>query len=295
LIVLAASLAGTAILSLFLARTISAPLGHLTRVAERIAAGDRPQPLQLGRRDEIGQLARAIDKMANNLEDRARVTRELAANISHEFKSPLTSIRGASELLLEGAAEDPLVRLRFLRNILADAHRLDRLVSRLLELSRAEADAGPFEEFDYEQLVREAAQQANGPATVWVDTRASHRIRARRVQLASVVGNLLDNAQQFAAESTDVHIAVEDQADGSIQTRVHNDGPVISEANLTRIWDRFFTTRADQGGTGLGLPIVSTIIAAHGGSVAVQSHPAQGTTFQFVLPAALVVRTVRKP
>ena len=103
--VLVAALFATAVLSLFLAATIARPLSRLSRIARRIAAGNRRESLALGRHDEIGHLARAFDAMARKLDDRARGAAQMAADISHEFKSPLTSIRGAAELLLEGAAE----------------------------------------------------------------------------------------------------------------------------------------------------------------------------------------------
>src|SRR6185295_1081676 len=94
------------------------------------------------RRDEIGQLARAVEGMTDELERRAHDARTLAADLGHEFKTPLTGIRGAAELLREGAADDPEARDRFLAMILADAARLDRLVSRLMELARVEDDRG---------------------------------------------------------------------------------------------------------------------------------------------------------
>ncbi|HEY3353617.1 MAG TPA: ATP-binding protein [Polyangia bacterium] len=286
--VLLGAVGATAVLSLFLAWTISRPLGRLTRLAARIAAGDRTAQLALERRDEIGQLARAFDAMTRRLDERARYIGELSANISHEFKSPLTSIRGAAELLLDGAAEDPGARARFLENILADSQRLDRLVTRLLELSRVEADPVPTEVLDYEALVREAADHASGAAPVEVHYRArAMHLLGRRAHLASVVGNLVDNAQAFAAPGTTITITVA-EADGgaALRTSVHNLGAPISEANLERIWHRFFTTRAQAGGTGLGLPIVASVVSAHGGTVAVTSSAAEGTTFSFELPAA---------
>jgi two-component system, OmpR family, sensor histidine kinase ChvG len=154
--ILAVVLAITAVLSLFLAATIARPLGNLIRTANRIAAGSRGESLRLERRDEIGDLARAIDEMARRLDQRAEETAALAADISHEFKSPLTSLRGAAELLLEGAGADPAARTRFLRNMLADTQRLDRLVTRLLELSRLEADSAPPVELDLRDVVAEA-------------------------------------------------------------------------------------------------------------------------------------------
>jgi len=283
--ILAGALAATAILSLFLAGTISRPLTRLTRVAERIAAGDRTVRIRLERRDEIGQLARAFDRMARKLDDRARDVAQLAADISHEFKSPLAGIKGAAELLVDGAADDPVARTQFLENILADEERLDRLVTRLLELSRVQADPAPDEVLDYEAVVREAAGRSHGPAKVEVVYRASRtQLRGRRAHLVSAVRNLVDNAQQHAAPGSAIEVRVCDGPGGSLRTSVHNRGDPITEANLVRIWDRFFTTRADQGGTGLGLPIVRAVIEAHGGSVSVRSSAEEGTTFEFDLP-----------
>jgi two-component system sensor histidine kinase ChvG len=285
--VLLAALAATVVLSLFLSGTISRPLVRLMRQAERIARGDRSARLKLARRDEIGKLARSVDSMAQKLDERARFVAELSANISHEFKSPLTGIRGAAELLLEGAADDPAARQRFLGNILADADRLDRLVTRLLELSRVEADPAPLETVDYEALVREVAEQSTGGAEVELSYSARRSdLPGRRAHLRSVLQNLIDNAQQHADDGTTIRVRVAAGTKGMLRTTVTNRGPVISEANLERIWERFFTTRSDEGGTGLGLPIVAAVVRAHGGTVSVASSERHGTTFTVELPAA---------
>jgi two-component system sensor histidine kinase ChvG len=209
----------------------------------------------------------------------------MAADISHEFKSPLTSIRGAAELLLEGAAEDPQARARFLGNILEDAGRLDRLVSRLLELSRLEADEMPFEEIPLDPFVAEVVASAAGPAVPVIVQQRTARAswRGRPGQLGSALRNLIENARQHAARGTGVTVTVED-AGGGLCFVVHNHGEAISEANLGRIWDRFFTTRAASGGSGLGLPIVAAAVTAHGGRTFVSSDEVAGTTFGFELP-----------
>lgn len=292
LLTLLASLGVTVVFSWFLSGTISRPLTHLTRVAERIARGDRTQRLTLERRDEIGQLARAFDRMEQRLDDRARYIAELSADISHEFKSPLSGIRGAAELLAEGAADDPDARQRFLNNILLDAERLSRLVSRLLELSRAEASDAPSAVFDYEALVREVAQRVEqariAGAVVPIDVVYHHpqtQLFGRPALLASVLSNLLENATQHAAPNSRVELRISRSPRGAVSTEVHNHGSPISEANLTRIWDRFFTTRAEAGGTGLGLPIAKTIVESHGGTLTVQSSAEHGTVFRFELPS----------
>lgn len=284
LVVFAITLVTTLVISLFLSATISQPLASLTKAAAAIAAGDRQRVLELGRDDEIGRLAAAFARMRDRLDARANDVAALAANVSHEFKSPLTSLRGAAELLLDGAAEDPVARDRFLRNILADSRRLDRLLTRLLELSRIEADAASDERLDWGTLVRETCESRRD-APLDLDPSAAVAVLGRRQALSSAVGNLVDNALQHAATGTrvTVRIALEN---GAIRTKVHNHGAPISPANLPRIWDRFFTTRAGEGGSGLGLPIVLAAARAHGGRVEVESSAGRGTTFTLVLPVA---------
>jgi two-component system, OmpR family, sensor histidine kinase ChvG len=300
-VILAAAVAVTAILSLFLAATIARPLSRLTRIAERIAAGDRRQTLALKRRDEIGQLARAFDAMTRRLDARAHYTSELAANISHEFKSPLTSIRGAAELLREGAVDDLPAREKFLGNIIEDTARLDRLVTRLLELSRLEADTTATEHFDYEALVREvvdhearaleiADDPAHGaPAPGKKQLELFYRSKTtqlcgRRSHIVSALQNLIDNAVQHAEPGTAISVVVSDGPGGVVRTTVTNRGPIISAATMQRMWDRFFTTRVRQGGTGLGLAIVTSIAEAHGGTASATSTAEHGTTFCLDLP-----------
>jgi K+-sensing histidine kinase KdpD len=98
---------------------------------------------------------------------------------------------------------------------------------------------------------------------------------------------LLDNAQQHASQGSEIEVRVTDGASGRVRTLVHNEGPAIGEANLGRIWDRFFTTRANEGGTGFGLPIAKAVVEAHGGTIGVESSEEAGTTFWFEVAAGL--------
>jgi signal transduction histidine kinase len=116
----------------------------------------------------------------------------------------------------------------------------------------------------------------------WTATRT--QLEGVRSHLATALANLVDNAQQHAAPGSTVTVRVTDAPDGRLRVEVANLGTPISEANLPRIWDRFFTTRGDRGGTGLGLPIVASVVAAHGGTVAVTSSAEDGTRFSFELP-----------
>ncbi len=267
--VLVFSVCGTALLTLLLATTIARPLGALTRRAQRIAARQSVETAdRLTRRsDEIGQLARAIEAMTDELERRARDARTLAADISHEFKTPLTGIRGAAELLRDGAAEDPEARDRFLAMIVDDTARLDRLVSRLLELARVEDDRGAALPVEVGELAR-ACGRRPWPSPVEVTCDEDVVIWGRSTTLASAIENLIANATQHAEDGTAVQVVVEGR-DAAVRVIVANHGPPLSPVARTRVWDRFYSTRTAEGGSGLGLAIVRSVALAHGGSAGV--------------------------
>jgi len=283
--VLAATLALTSLVTLVLATTIARPLGRLTRRAERIAARQPALPDRLVERaDEIGQLARAVEAMTVELERRAHDARTLAADLSHEFKTPLTAIRGAAELLRDGASDEPADRDRFLAMILDDAARLDRLVSRLLELARVDDDRAVELPVDLVGLARACAARpwpvavelaiapagTAGPAAE--PPVGELRVSGRRTQLAAALENLVANATQFATPGTPVRIILGHRPalgrkPAAVRITVTNHGPALSPAARTRVWDRFYSTRTASGGSGLGLAIVRSVALAHGGAV----------------------------
>ncbi len=288
--VAAGSLVVALALALFLALTISRPLRKLTIAARRIANGERGVKLKLSGRDEVADLARAFDDMAHELDARLAYISELAANVSHEFKTPIASIRGAAELLRDGAAEDPGARARFLGNILGDSERLTALVSRLLELSRIESAREPAVPFDYRALVEDvvARYRASSQRDIVLDYNARHaHLSGSAEQLDSVLGNLLDNALRFSPADSTVTVRVARGDGDTLRTEVSDRGRGLSEANQARVWDRFFTTARGEGGTGLGLSIVRAVVESHGGRVGLESTEGQGTVFWFVLPRRL--------
>jgi two-component system, OmpR family, sensor histidine kinase ChvG len=285
--VFALTLGLTAVLTLALALSISRPLERLARAARRITQGDSGVSVPLGGGGEISELAGEFARMTRRLEARQRYISEFAADVAHEFKSPLTSIRGAAELLDEGADEDLEARRHFLGNIKLDAARLDRLVSRLLELSRIEASEQLPQPVDLRALVERAVARSEGPETpITLSYEANVRaILARESDLETALLNLLDNAQRFSPEGKAVRLSVHGDATGSqIVLRVSDDGPGIAPEYLPRLFDRFFTTDAERDGTGLGLAIVKSVVTAHGGSVSVQTSLGTGTSFELRLP-----------
>ncbi len=282
--VLAVAFLLTGLVTLLLALSISRPIGRLSRAAKRVAAGEPDVVIPIGGGGEIEELGQSFALMKDRLDARLRYISEFSADVAHEFKSPLTSIRGAAELLGEGAADEPDARARFLRNIELDVARLDRLVVRLLELSRIEASSEAMTPVDLAALLDRAADRAiapDQPVLVKVDGPIAP-VRGRETDLDTALLNLLDNAVRFSPPGVPVEVTAHAHG-AAVEIDVTDGGPGISEKNLPRIFDRFFTTDADKDGTGLGLSIVKAVIEAHGGAIHVESRPGE-TRFRVRLP-----------
>ncbi|MFO0696213.1 MAG: ATP-binding protein [Polyangiales bacterium] len=289
--VLAVASAITVTVTLLLAFSISRPLGRLAKAARRIAKGERDVSVPVSGSGEIRELGEAFATMTARLEERLRYASDLAADVAHEFKSPLTSIRGAAELLAEGAADDPEARIRFLGNIALDVERLDRLVSRLLELGRIEASSQDPTPVDVVALAERVAERSESPdVRVRVERETpALLVLAREADLETALANLVENAVKFSPEGGEVVLRVSADAQRA-RLSVEDRGPGIPEENLPRLFERFFTTDAERNGTGLGLAIVRAVARAHGGDVEVRSAPGEGATFTLLLPRPRAAR-----
>ncbi|MET0744894.1 MAG: HAMP domain-containing sensor histidine kinase [Microvirga sp.] len=279
-------------MALFTGYTVSRPIRAVTEQAKAAAAGERvvmPRTRRSATR-EADELWSSITSMARTLEQRADFIRAFAAEVSHEFKTPLAAIRGAVEISRDHA--DTMTRQErdhFLANIGADVERLDRLVRRLLELARAEAP-GPVmvEDVDLGQAVREAAApfQAAG-LSVDVDAPPGTVIvRTAHEALHAALSNLLDNIRQHAGDGAQARISWRvDKTARHVALRVSDNGRGISAGNADRVFDRFFTTARNTGGTGLGLSIVQSRLEACGVSIRLVAAQA-GAAFLITLPLA---------
>jgi len=287
--VLLVALALTLMLTLVLAWSISRPLSRLSRAARRIVSGERGVDVPVGGGGEIGDLSRAFATMTERLDGRMRYISEFTADVAHELKSPLTSIRGAAELLGEGAADDPEARARFLANIELDAERLDRLVVRLLELSRLDSSQEPMEPFDVGAVVDRVVARTHSeeqPVEVHWHTPV-RRWSGRERDVERALLNLVENGLRFSEFGVPVEVHVRQVPEGRLAIEVRDHGPGVPEADRQRIFERFFTTDADRSGTGLGLAIVRSVAEAHGGGVELESQPDGGALFRVILGAGL--------
>lgn len=289
LTVLGAAIGLAVLLTLLLSYAISRPIERLALAARRISGGESGVQVPVAAGGELRELALAFREMTEKLEARHRFISDFAADVAHEFKSPLTSIRGAAELLSEGADDDPEARRRFVRNIELDAERLERLVARLLELSRIETSEESPQLVDLRLVLERAIDRSctpDGPVSLRYGATV-HRVRARESDLEAALVNLLDNALRFSPPGVPVTVDVSDRGAEQIDIRVTDEGPGIDPRILPRVFDRFFTTDADRDGTGLGLAIVQTVARSHGGAVSVQSEHGRGASFTFSLPVGV--------
>jgi signal transduction histidine kinase len=274
-------------LAWFAGHTVVRPTRQLAAMARRVARGETHavEPLPLPMTREAQSLSESIVTMARTLEARADYVRDLALGISHEFKTPLTGIRGGAELLRdhldEMSAEE---RRKFLSNILADTERLERLVRRILELARADSLAPRGDEScDLARATNEMVAEARrkGQRVSVAEMAAALPASIDRASFDIVLSNLLENAQQHGGKGVSVVVSGRSDSDQAI-VDVRDDGIGVSKGNANRIFDRFFTTARDSGGTGLGLAIARQRVMAFGGDLALVSSD-RGAAFQIRL------------
>jgi two-component system phosphate regulon sensor histidine kinase PhoR len=224
-----------------------------------------------------------------------RVRRDFVANVSHEFKTPLTAIQGFAETLLGGALDDATNRRRFVEIIRDHSARLDRLTDDLLKLARIEAGKLDleFSPVDVAALVESCVQttrfrSAQKQLTLSVDCPASlPPVRGDARRLAEVLQNILDNAAQYTPAGGIISIQATAE-DGQVRIGVTDTGIGIPRDDLQRIFERFYRVDAarsrEAGGTGLGLSIAKHLVEAHGGRIEVESEVGHGSTFSILLP-----------
>lgn len=289
------------LLSLFLARTIVRPLRHLADAATRVRLGrarDVVVPRLPSRRDEIGQLARALSDMTQALRVRIDAGEDFAADITHELKNPLASLRSAVEGLER--VDQPHLRAQLLAIASDDVRRLDRLITDISEASRVDAQLSRthFERIDMGSMIgaiveaRMARMREGESRIAFARPRlGSAVVQGEPSRLVRVLENLLDNACSFSPPDGIVTISAT-QAGEQVVIRIEDDGPGVPRDQREVIFRRFHSVRPASEGfgkhSGLGLAIARTIIEAHGGTISAldRDDAARGACFEIRLPAA---------
>ncbi len=274
--VLIVSLIGTLTIAYVLTRAVTKPVDGLVMRTREIAQGGRNaiRPPDAYGTAELAVLSQAFLDLSSKLMDRTEYMRSFAAHVSHELKSPLTAIKGSAELLRdEGDSMAPKERQKFLDNIVKDADRLTQLVARLRELAAAESPTAPGTTTLGEILPQ---LQARFPKLKIVLSGEDVPIGLPAETLDIVLAHLASNSEQHGAS----HLAAGATQDhGRLCITVTDDGLGISDGNRDRVFQPFFTTRRDSGGTGMGLEIVRAMLQSHDAEIELVPS-SQGASFQ---------------
>lgn len=281
------SLGITVMLSIYLSGLIGKPLKKLALAAEDVRVGKGREidiPDMSDRGDEIGELSLVLRDMTQALRDRMDTIEHFAADVSHEIKNPLTSLRSAVETVAR--VKDESSRKKLMDIILHDVKRLDRLISDISSASRLDAELSREEmsDVDIAELLhrlrdaykkpidraQDKEEKSDGKITVTIPSNIKTIVRGNEDRLAQVFGNLISNALSFSPENGRVRIMVKNNAD-TIIVSVEDDGPGIPNSKIDNIFERFYTERPDHedygNHSGLGLSISKQIIDAHEGKI----------------------------
>jgi two-component system sensor histidine kinase ChvG len=285
--ILAATLLVSVLLSRFLARTIASPLRRLAHAAHRVRRGSAREvdvPVLPARRDEIGQLARALHDMTQSLRERIDATEAFAADVTHELKNPLASLRSAVDTLER--VEDPSLRTQMLDVVRQDVGRLDRLVVDIAEASRldAELSRARFEPVDVGRTIERmlpvweerGANAKGGRAEIaFARPRAgTATIMGDESRLARLIDNLVDNAISFSPPGGLVEISAARVGD-DVVVGIQDEGPGVPDDAREAIFNRFHSIRPEEDfgrHSGLGLAIAKAIVEGHNGRIEIEDR-----------------------
>jgi len=291
----AVALVLSVLLALLISRSVGAPLRRVASAAESIARGEMGTRAPVSGPTEVRGLARSFNTMADQVEAVQRSQRDFVANVSHELKTPLTSIQGFSQALLDGTARTPEATAHAARVIHEEAERMHRSVDQLLALARF--DAGQMvmarDPVELGSLLRGCVEKLSPQAhvaevTVKLDAPEKLLITGDGDRLAQVFANLLDNGVAHTPAGGKVTVAARRvNGEQAAEVTITDTGKGIPADPLPRIFERFYQVDKSRGrsrGAGLGLAITKEIVEAHGGTITVESVVGLGTKFTVRLP-----------
>nr|WP_310156279.1 sensor histidine kinase [Bosea sp. BE125] len=304
------------VLSVLLAGTIAEPIRKLAEAAQRVRKGVKSReqiPDFAGRHDEIGHLSGSLREMTKALYSRIEAIESFAADVAHELKNPLTSLRSAVETLPRAKSNES--RGRLLAVIQHDVRRLDRLISDISDASRLDAelarnDAAPVDIGQVLDAVVSVQNETRHEARAGIELKTERRgqrpggrdgflVMGHDSRLGQVLVNLIDNARSFSPADKPVRVTLSREG-ADVLITVEDDGPGIEPHALERVFERFYTDRPNEGfgqNSGLGLSISRQIVEAHRGSIRAENRlgPADGDGEQPRIGARFIVRLPAVP
>lgn len=274
--------------------TLYRPLRKINKAASEYAKGNFDyEGLKINSQDELGDTAQKLNFMAKEMKETDDTQKKFIANISHDFRSPLTSIKGYIEAMLDGTIPPELYE-KYLNILLFETERLNKLTGSLLTLNTWDAKGTKLDltDFDIVPVSRNIVASFEGQCSkkkITLDVlfgSKSYMVNADQMKIQQVLYNLIDNAIKFSHNNSNINISITDKND-KIFVSVKDSGIGIPKDNLNKIWERFYKTDLSRGkdktGTGLGLSIVKEVITSHGENINVISTEGVGTEFIFTL------------
>lgn len=283
----------SAVLLLLFAYTVYKPLEQITYGAKEYASGNLTYNIKVNSEDEMGYLAKTLNYMSDELNRSGEYQRKFVSNVSHDFRSPLTSIKGYIEAILDGTIPVEM-QARYLNIVLAETDRLNKLTQSLLTLNNLDIRGYLLDltDFDINSIIRNTAATFGGtcmPRNITLELLLTSEpliVSADMGKIQQVLYNLIDNAIKFSASDSVITIETSERH-GKVFVSVKDNGSGIPKESLPKIWDRFYKQDSSRGkdrkGTGLGLSIVKEIIHAHNQNINVISTEGVGTEFIFTL------------
>ncbi len=277
----------------FITERIIHPLKSMTRAAKKFAKGDFSERIAVHGKDEVSELAVAFNNMAESLESLESMRNSFLANVSHDLRTPMTTISGFIDGILSGAIPEDQHE-HYLGVISTEVHRLSRLVSQLLDISRLESGDRKFNFVDFDvaevsRLILLSFEKNIDDKRLDVEFKSDDDamwVNADKDAIYQVIYNLCHNGIKFSAERGKFVISISRTANKKIKVSIFDEGQIISNDDAKHIFDRFYKTDKSRGldkhGVGLGLYICKTIVDAHGEDIHLQTHD-NGCEFWFTL------------
>ena len=275
-------------------RMTGVPIRRMAEAAKKFSRGNFKEPLELDYSEEYQELGHAIQYMGDKLKSSDDAQRKFVSNVSHDFRSPLTSIKGYIEAIKDGTIP-PEMQEKYLDIVIFETERLTKLTTNILELNSFD-DSGIIlhkTEFDINQMIKQIALSFEGTfkkkklVMNLVFSEKEQFVRADMDKIQQVLYNLIDNAVKFSSQESSIRVTTEEKGN-KVVIAVKDNGIGIPKDSLNKIWERFYKTDLSRGkdkkGTGLGLSIVKEIITAHEENISVVSTEGVGTEFIFSLP-----------
>jgi len=276
---------------LYFVKSICVPLVQISSTAKKLAKGDFSERLPITSNDEIGQLSRSFNEMADGLENAEQIKNDFISSVSHELRTPLTAIKGWGETLNLGY--DPETFTKGMKVITGETQRLERMVEELLDFSRIQSGHFTLQmttidviaELEDAMLIYIDKAKKEGVALTYNEPEFLCAVNGDKNRLRQVFINIIDNALKYTEEGGSIDILAE-KNESSVVISVADTGAGIAPEDLPKIKQKFYKANSTKHGSGIGLAVADEIITMHGGLLEVESELGAGTTVTITLPLA---------